>query len=667
LLSGEKQIEMARKVKSRQSIMYYGTEYAENRRVSLRAGPLSAFFQNGDLCYIRYGGKEIIRRVYIAFRDKQWETLSNILRRTKIKRRENSFHAKYEARNISDDIDFVWTATFIGQADGTINLSFVGEARKDFYRNRIGFCLLHPQEYAGFPCRYQTADSPPDRVVSSHFPLWISPHQPFKNIRRFEYQIEKGIWIRLDFGGDVFEMEDQRNWTDSSYKTYSTPLHEPYPVFLSKGDSVKQEIELSIHQDSQRDTTTDTVGCFQAGCRDTPVVTIKDMPEGNLCTFGFAINDHLNKDLSESEKSLISRLSPAHLRVDVDLDRLDWGNTIERGNLFATELQVPLWLLLKSNNSFLRPDLCEFLAKFSAVEAVMVTKNEPPWTTSEGMAADFRLRCRTSGLQVRVGGGTDGWFVYLNRNRPDPDSLDFVFYAMSPQVHLSDNLAVMENTAAQEQTVRSAFKFFNNRPVVVGPVTLHKRFRPARRESNAGTNEVIAGLSGESRQRGLFAAVWTLLSMKYLSKGGAEAATYFEVEGESGLYKSVCAEPCGFQLYPVYQVFLELSDKQGWEVLEVISTHPDEINGFALRATDSCQSRETKIVYVANQTFDSKEVKFSSLAWSNCHLSLLSEHDWIKIVSDPDYRWSSVGSSMRKSNPVTLKLPPYSIARILVE
>ena len=30
--------------------------------------------------------------------------------------------------------------------------------------------------------------------------------------------------------GDVFEIEDQRNWTDGSFKTYSTPLSLPFPV-----------------------------------------------------------------------------------------------------------------------------------------------------------------------------------------------------------------------------------------------------------------------------------------------------------------------------------------------------------------------------------------------------------------------------------------------------
>jgi len=33
----------------------------------------------------------------------------------------------------------------------------------------------------------------------------------------------------ISFEGDVFETEDQRNWTDASFKTYCPPLRLPYP------------------------------------------------------------------------------------------------------------------------------------------------------------------------------------------------------------------------------------------------------------------------------------------------------------------------------------------------------------------------------------------------------------------------------------------------------
>ena len=50
----------------------------------------------------------------------------------------------------------------------------------------------------------------------------------------------------LTFEGDVFETEDQRNWTDASYKTYSRPLEQPFPYFVNKGDSIEQKVSLKL-------------------------------------------------------------------------------------------------------------------------------------------------------------------------------------------------------------------------------------------------------------------------------------------------------------------------------------------------------------------------------------------------------------------------------------
>jgi hypothetical protein len=50
------------------------------------------------------------------------------------------------------------------------------------------------------------------------------------------------LQMELTFEGDIFETEDQRNWTDSSYKTYSTPLSLPFPVSVTKGEKINQRI-----------------------------------------------------------------------------------------------------------------------------------------------------------------------------------------------------------------------------------------------------------------------------------------------------------------------------------------------------------------------------------------------------------------------------------------
>ena len=41
--------------------------------------------------------------------------------------------------------------------------------------------------------------------------------------------------------GDAFEMEDQRNWMDASYKTYVRPLALPWPYTIAQGEKLGAE------------------------------------------------------------------------------------------------------------------------------------------------------------------------------------------------------------------------------------------------------------------------------------------------------------------------------------------------------------------------------------------------------------------------------------------
>lgn len=41
-------------------------------------------------------------------------------------------------------------------------------------------------------------------------------------------------------------MEDQRNWTDASYKTYPTPLDNPFPINVDVGQEFNQKILLNL-------------------------------------------------------------------------------------------------------------------------------------------------------------------------------------------------------------------------------------------------------------------------------------------------------------------------------------------------------------------------------------------------------------------------------------
>lgn len=47
-------------------------------------------------------------------------------------------------------------------------------------------------------------------------------------------------------------MEDQRNWTDSSFKTYCTPPQLPYPGKVAAGTRISQTVRLTLVEHAGR-------------------------------------------------------------------------------------------------------------------------------------------------------------------------------------------------------------------------------------------------------------------------------------------------------------------------------------------------------------------------------------------------------------------------------
>ena len=60
-------------------VLCYGTDEPLPERVPLRAGPLSLIWEGGDLRTIKVGGREVLRRIYVATRDRNWGTVSNVM------------------------------------------------------------------------------------------------------------------------------------------------------------------------------------------------------------------------------------------------------------------------------------------------------------------------------------------------------------------------------------------------------------------------------------------------------------------------------------------------------------------------------------------------------------------------------------------------------------
>ncbi len=116
--------------------------------------------------------------------------------------------------------------------------------KTDFLTARTGFVVLHPLKgVAGFAVEVEHVDG---RIEKDKFPELVNPIQPFLNIRALTHEVMPGLKATVRMEGDTFEMEDHRNWTDASFKTYVRPLVLPWPYTLKAGEAVKQSIKVRL-------------------------------------------------------------------------------------------------------------------------------------------------------------------------------------------------------------------------------------------------------------------------------------------------------------------------------------------------------------------------------------------------------------------------------------
>ena len=104
------------------NIRYYGKEQPLPEQVPLRAGPLSLVYEAGYLRYLRLGDGEILRRIYVAIRDRNWGTAPDELSNVEMEIGVDSFRIRYDVSNRLHDVDFAWQGEITGKADGTIRL-----------------------------------------------------------------------------------------------------------------------------------------------------------------------------------------------------------------------------------------------------------------------------------------------------------------------------------------------------------------------------------------------------------------------------------------------------------------------------------------------------------------------------------------------------------------
>jgi D-apionolactonase len=618
-------------------VMLFGTEQAVPRPKVLRAGPLTVELENGNLRYIRYRGVEVLRAVAFLVRDKNWATYAPIIEHLKVGQGPNDFSVSYDAACKDQSQKLRYRATITGRADGTLRFEAEGEAITDFQANRVGFIVLHPLEgVAGEPVEVTHSDG---QVERARFPRLISPAQPLFDIRALAHKVVPGVWATCTMEGDAYEMEDQRNWTDASYKTYIRPLSKPRPFTLRAGEAIRQEVSLTFR------------GAPSAAPSDTEEEVRIEVggPSGRVMPrIGLWVPP------AEAERSVavaeqIRRLGPTLLVGTLDLRDPSGPAALHHLRALAEAVGAPVALeIVLPNRSAPAEELGAAAAAVQAarlrLEAVVPSPQEylKSWQPQEQwpdcpLLEEIYGAAREAFPGALVGGGMLSYFTELNRKRPPLEHIDFISHATCPLIHDCDDRAVMETIEALPWVAESVRAFAPGKPYRVGPSMLGMRDNPygAAPVPNPENRRIAMALN-DPRQRGLFGAAWNLGYAARMAAAGVEALTLSAPLGAFGVvyartdFPQPWFDEQGEGVYPVYHVLRGLAQCAGKAQLEVTSSRPGAVQALAWR------NDGRRVVWLANLTGCQQSVAIAGRPAGEARIARLDVERFVTATSGPD-------------------------------
>jgi len=513
----------------------------------LAAGPWSAQLVGDELAYLSYAGRQVLRAVKAVVRDQDWRTPQPTLAAVDVTQGDEALHVRWTVTYAGYGVEYdgVLTATFTPAA---VEIAFEGTANHAFRSNRIGIVVLHPPTDAG---RDVTVEHPNGSITAAQFPQDISPHQPFMDIAALEWA-DAGTAFRLSFTGDVFETEDQRNWTDASFKTYSTPLALPFPVAVAAGDTVRQSVLLDVATfEPQEAVEVAAAGTVRGVLESRLRASLGDIA-GQVPSLAVGAGEH-----------------PGLLGPIPGLDGLV-VELVERPgdaprSLWSTQLSIAAAAAaVHSAGQDIRAvtadpvgavaDLAPYLP-----QAKRLAVFHPDSHLTEPNSWDrLKAAVRAAGFTGELLAGVRSHFTELNRNSGrTPSDSDALTFSITPQMHSTETAHIIDSVHMHRLVARNALRLGSGRPLHVGPVTLLPRFN-AVATSGDGSEPEADELQGHS-----FAAAWTLASIDALTLDGVASVSYFEASGPRGI-----CDGAG-RLNPAGRLLRELASLRGSEVLSV--------------------------------------------------------------------------------------------------
>jgi hypothetical protein len=506
----------------------FGTSEPPVARAAHSAGPWGLTLEGGALRHITLHQIEAIRGIAFLVRDRDWGTLAPVISNPQTTRSDDRLQLSYDATFTSGTAQLS-VHVLIEVAEDQLSMSATGHADAPFETNRAGFTVLHPiADVAGRAVRVTHSDG---SFEDTCFPELIAPWQPFMDISALTHTVGQAAVTCL-LQGDTFEMEDQRQWGDASFKTYNRPLAKPWPYRIEQGKELCQSVTL----------TWDVAK---------PAKASPPQPQAPLGVFpemALVIDAQDAWRLSRQPQDL-RFVNPQ--RVLCHFDATLGETAAQFGGFAAAQAACP-------DQRFDLELICGFDADPEAELAGLATQmrtsgfdpdsvlvcpsvdrqSTPPgsyWPDCPPMLDIHNAAARAFPNKTR-GGGMVSFFPELNRKRPPVAVLDFVSHGLCPIVHAADDISVMETLETIAHITCTARGIIGKKDYRIGPATIAMRQNPYgdRTIPNPHHNRV-AMAHDDPRHRAKFGAAYSIGLATALAPAGVTVWTPAAVYGPRGI------------------------------------------------------------------------------------------------------------------------------------
>ena len=643
------------------AIMLFGTDEPAAEARPLKAGPLTAELDAGNLRYIRHGGREAIRAISYVVRDELWGTFNPEIRDLAVDETDDSFTVTYSALCSGGEQRFAYRVRITGNADGTLRFESIGTPETDFLTNRTGFVVLHGVEgISGHAARVTEVDG---SVVETRFPEVIDPKQPIMNIRSLAHQVAPGLEVTCTMLGDTFEMEDQRNWTDASYKTYVRPLGLPHPFVLKAGETIEQAVELRFEG-------TAPAPAADAGDATPEVRVAVGAEAGRVPAIAMGLEWHAT-GAAMARAEQLAGLAPAYLSCYFDARHAGveamrgFRNVADAfGWPLALEAVVPG---LDNPAEALRSVADMASAAGARFGSVAVSPAEDldfviPGTVFDDMSPYDTLyaAAREAFPGSVIGGGNFMYFTELNRKPPPFAGMDFVIHPTCAIVHAADDRSVTETVETLPYIIRSGRSLFGDKPYCLGPVGIGTRTSPFGGPPSPNPRSGrVAMCRNDPRQRGLLGAAWHLGIAARSAAGGVTSVILGAPTGDHGLLHHPGETPQPWfdehgGRFPAWHVMRGVYAASGRARRTTEVSVPREVQALAFET----ETGELEL-WLANLMGEERRVRLDGLGADTMRVAILDEESFLACAADPD----ALDSVEQDGSAERIELRPYSVAR----